>query len=59
MHTIDEPPEKCAITAVCTVTDPAERQRRLAQVYGLILDFGRRKRAEAKAAPADAAPAAN
>ena len=33
------------ITAECIVTDPAERQRRLAQVYDLIMDFGRQRRA--------------
>ena len=38
-----------SITATCTVTDPAERQRRLAQVYGLLLELARRKREAGKA----------
>jgi hypothetical protein len=33
------------ITAECIITDPAERQRRLAQVYEIIMDFGRQRRA--------------
>jgi hypothetical protein len=32
------------ITVVCTVTDPEEWQRRLSQVYGLLLDLAREKR---------------
>jgi len=32
------------IMAVCTITDPDERQRRLNQVYGLLLDLARTKR---------------
>jgi len=32
------------ITVVCTVTDPQERQRRLSQVYGFLLDLAREKR---------------
>jgi hypothetical protein len=39
------------ITAVCTVTDPAERQRRLAQVFGLIMSLGRQRRAAAETKP--------
>ena len=37
------------ITAVCTVPDPAERQRRLAQAFGLIMEFGRQKKVLAEA----------
>ena len=44
MHATEQPTTEFRITAVCTVTDPAERQRRLAQVFGLIMDFGRQKR---------------
>lgn len=33
-----------SVTAACTVTDPAERQRRLADVYGLLLELARRRR---------------
>ena len=36
------------ITAVCTVPDPAERQRRLAQALGVIMEFGRQKRVVAE-----------
>jgi hypothetical protein len=43
MQPSEHPPAAFKITAVCTVTDPAERQRRLARVYGLIMDFGRQK----------------
>ena len=31
-----------------TINDPVERQRRLAQAYGLIMEFGRQKRAVAQ-----------
>jgi hypothetical protein len=41
MHATEQPTTEFRITAVCTVTDPAERQRRLVQAYGLIMDFGK------------------
>jgi predicted fused transcriptional regulator/phosphomethylpyrimidine kinase len=44
MQLSEHPAAPFKITAVCTVTDPAERQRRLARVFGLILDAGRQKR---------------
>ena len=47
MHVDEQPATEFRITAVCTVTDPAERQRRLAQVFDLIMDFGRSKRVAA------------
>jgi hypothetical protein len=59
MHAIEEPSTEFRITAVCTVTDPAERERRLAQAYGVIMDFGRQKKvvremeSDAQAQPAD------
>ena len=34
---------KYDVTMACTVTDPAERQRRLARVYRLLLDLAARK----------------
>jgi hypothetical protein len=43
MHATEQPTTEFKITTVCIVPDPAERQRRLAQVYGLIMDFGRQK----------------
>ena len=49
------------ITAECIITDPAERQRRLSQVYELIMDFGRQRRAaipEALSEPGQAADSA-
>jgi hypothetical protein len=49
MHATEKPATEFRITAVCTVTDPAERQRRLAQAYGLIIEFGRQKRVLAEA----------
>ncbi len=49
MHATEQPTTEFQITAVCTVTDPSERQRRLAQVYGLIMDFGRQQRAATEA----------
>ena len=49
MHATEQPNPEFRITAVCTVPDPVERQRRLAQVYGLIMNFGRQKRAAAEA----------
>ena len=51
MATTEQRPTEFRITAVCTITDPAERQRRLAQVYKLITEFGREKRLAAKAEP--------
>ncbi len=51
MHTTKQLTTEFRITAVCTVTDPSERRRRLAQVYGLILDLGRQKRAVTEAQP--------
>jgi hypothetical protein len=59
MHATEQPILEFRIAAVCTVTDPAEQQRRLAQAYGLVMEFGRQKRvlAETKsdnlAKPAD------
>jgi hypothetical protein len=44
MQLSEHPPTTFKITAVCTITDPAERQRRLARVFGLILDEGHQKR---------------
>jgi hypothetical protein len=44
MHATEQPTLEFRITAVCTVTDPAEQQRRLAQAYGLIMEFGRHNR---------------
>ena len=49
MSTTEQPTTEFQISAVCTVTDPAERRRRLGRVYGLILDFGRQKSAAAEA----------
>ena len=49
MHATEHLNTEFPITAVCTVPDPAERQRRLAQVYGLIMGFGRQKRTAAEA----------
>jgi hypothetical protein len=44
MKMTEHPEPTFKITAVCTVTDPAERQRRLGRVFGLILDAGRQRR---------------
>ena len=41
------------------VLDPAERQRRLAQVYGLIMELSRQKRVTAQAEPDTTPSAAN
>jgi hypothetical protein len=49
MHATQKPRTEFRITAACTVTDPVDRQLRLAQVYGLIMDFGRRRRVAAEA----------
>ena len=46
------------ITAECIITDPVERQRRLAQVYELIMDFGRQTRAAVHEAPSEPGQAA-
>ena len=51
MHAPEQPTSEFRITAVCTVTDPAEQQRRLAQAYGLIMAFGRQKRVLAETKP--------
>jgi hypothetical protein len=51
MHATQQPTTEFRITAVCTVTDSAERQRRLAQVYNLIISFGCQRRAAAEAKP--------
>ena len=48
MHATQQPTTEFRITAVCTVPDPAERQRRLAQAFGLIMEFGRQKRVVAE-----------
>jgi hypothetical protein len=54
-----QPTSEFKITAVCTVTDPAERQRRLMQVYRLIMNSGQQKSGankterEASAQPVD------
>jgi hypothetical protein len=45
------PTTEFKITAVCTITDPAERQRRLAQAYELTTEFARQKRLAANAEP--------
>jgi hypothetical protein len=44
MGTTEHPSTESKITAVCTITDPAERQRRLARAYELITEFAREKR---------------
>jgi hypothetical protein len=46
-----EPTTEFRITAVCTITDPAERQRRLMQVYRLIMNSGQQKRVAVRATP--------
>jgi len=51
MDTTKQPTTEFRITTVCTVTDPAERQRRLAQVYGLIMSLGRQRKAAAETKP--------
>ena len=48
MHTTEQPTTEYRVTAVCTLTDPAERQRRLARVYDLIMALGRQKRVVAE-----------
>jgi hypothetical protein len=48
MHPTVQPTAAFRITAVRTINDPVERQRRLAQAYGLIMEFGRQKRAVAQ-----------
>jgi hypothetical protein len=48
MHKDKQPTGEFKITAGCTITDPVERQRRLAQAYGLIMDFGQQKRVVAE-----------
>jgi hypothetical protein len=45
MNRTDDSSTTLQITAECIITDPAERQRRMAQVYELIMDFGRQRRA--------------
>ena len=57
MHQANQPKAKFKVAAVCTVSDPAERQRRLAQVYGLIMELSRQKRVAAQAEP-DTTPSA-
>ena len=59
MHSAEQPTSEFRITAVCTVTDPAEQQRRLAQAYGLIMEFGRQKRVLAETKPDDLAEPAD
>jgi hypothetical protein len=49
MHATKQPTTEFRITVVCTITDPAERQRRLARVYGLIMALDRQKRVVAEA----------
>ncbi len=44
MDATKQPAPEFRITAVCTITDPAERQRRLAQVYHLIIAPGQQKK---------------
>ena len=51
MHASEQPTSEFRITATCTVTDPAEQQRRLAQAYGLIMQFGRQKRVFSETKP--------
>ena len=48
MHATKPPTTEFRITAVCTITNPAERQRRLARVYDLIMALGRQKRVVAE-----------
>ena len=48
MHTTKESATGFSITAVCTVTDPVERKRRLAQAYGVIIDLARQKKIAAQ-----------
>jgi transposase-like protein len=45
MHTTERSSTQFRLTAVCTVTDPAERQRRLGRVYGLTPNSGHQQRA--------------
>ena len=59
MHASEQPTSEFRITATCTVTDPAEQQRRLAQAYGLIMEFGRQKRVLAETKPDDLAKPAD
>ena len=51
MSLVEQPIQQFTVTAVCTISDPVERKRRLAQAYDLILAFGRRSSPEAKAEP--------
>jgi hypothetical protein len=48
MHATKQPTTESRITAVCTITDSAEQQRRLARVYDLIMALGRQKRVVAE-----------
>jgi hypothetical protein len=50
----DESTPQFTIVAVCTITDPAERQRRLTEAYDVILNFGRRKKVRTQPGPTDA-----
>ena len=59
MSAADESTSEFTITATCTITDPGERKRRLAEAYGLILGFGRQKKVAAQVALADAAHSAS
>jgi hypothetical protein len=59
MHASEQLTAEFTITAVCTVTDPAERQRRLTRAYGLIMDFGRQERAATQAESDDSAQPAD
>ena len=53
MNRTEDSPATLQITAECIITDPAERRRRLAQVYELIMDFGRQRRAAIQEAASD------
>jgi hypothetical protein len=54
-----QPATQFKITAVCTITDPEERQRRPMPVYRLVMNSGQQKSAaiktesEASARPTD------
>lgn len=39
MNTTEQNSTEYKITAVCTILDPAERQRRLGQVYDLLMSL--------------------
>ena len=48
MDTTEQSSSEYRITADCTIFDPAERQRRLGQVYDLLMDLAPEKQAFAQ-----------